>query len=152
VKPEKNNRKEIKVSEGVHGLSTKEAKAFRLSLKAYTEAALMFFISRKLNPLGIKEGEEYKILDTFHKGIDRIIRIIIRQEKDMIVPILENMKGTLHEQVNARVLTEVVINNLHRLSDLDREGLQQIIRENSEYAQKRKQDIMKVYHQKIDKK
>lgn len=142
---EPDNRKEIKIANAVHALSAKEAKGLKISHKAYTEAALMFFVSRKLNPQNVKQGEAYKLLEAFYKGIDRVIRIIIRQEKDKINLMLQNQKGILHEQINARVLTEVLINNLHRLSDLDKEELQQMIKQNNQYALQRKKDILKVY-------
>lgn len=150
--PRKDGWKEIKFSVPVHARMLKEARECKLSNKDYVEAAIMFFASRKLNPKSVKEGEEYKLLDAFHKGIDRIIRIIIRQEKDKVDLMLENLKGILHEQVNARVLTEVMINNLHRLSELDREELKQIIQQNSQYAMQRKKDILKVYRNTAEEK
>lgn len=150
-KPRKDGWKDIKFSEAVHARVAQEARECKLSHKDYAEAALMYFVSRKLNPQHVKEGEEYKLLDAFHKGIDRIIRIIIRQEKDKVDLMLENLKGILHEQVNARVLTEIMINNLHRLSELDREDVEELIRKNSLYAQQRKKDILKVYQRKIEK-
>ena len=138
---EKGERKEIKISAAVHEKMSREAGEYHLSHKAYAEAAILYFVSRKLNPRAIKEGEAYRILEGFHKGIERVIRILIRQERDKLDLMLESLKGVLHEQINARILAEVLINNVHQLSDLDREELEQLIKKNAQYIQQRKQLI-----------
>jgi hypothetical protein len=61
--------------------------------------------------------------------------------------LLESLKGMLHEQINARVLAEILLNNLHQLSHLSREEVQQLVQQNGQYALQRKQDILKVYKQ-----
>ena len=139
---EKGERKEIKISTSVHEKMSREAGEYHLSHKAYVEAAILFFVSRKLNPRAIKEGEVYRILDGFNKGIERIIKILIRQERDKIDLVLESLKGVLHEQINARILAEVLINNLHQLSDLDREELEQVVKKNSAYIRQRREAIV----------
>ena len=148
---EKGERKEIKISAAVHEKMSREAGEYHLSHKAYVEASILYFVSRKLNPAAIREGEVYKILEGFHKGIERVIKILIRQERDKTDLILESLKGVLHEQINARILAEVLIQNVHQLSDLDREELEQLIKKNALYMQQRKQAIERTYGMKETK-
>ena len=143
----KSNRKEIKIATSVHELLVREAGEYFLSHKEYTEAAIRYFASRKLNPTTIKDGTAYGLHAALDKGFQGIIAMLVRQEQEKGDVMLESLKGILHEQINARVLTEVLLNNLHQLSNLSSEKVQQLIQQNSQYARQRKQDILKVYKQ-----
>ena len=148
---ETGERKEVKISAAVHEKMSRESGEYHLSHKAYAEAAILYFVSRKLNPRAVKEGESYQILEGFHKGIERVIKILIRQERDKLDLMLESLKGVLHEQINARILAEVLIHNVHQLSDLDREELELLIKKNALYIQQRKQAIEAAYGMKKTK-
>lgn len=141
----KTNRKEIKIAASVHELLTREAGEYFLSHKEYTEAAIRYFASRKLNPKTIKDGTAYGLHAALDKGFEQVMAFLLRQEQEKGEVMLESLKGILHEQINARVLTEILLNNLHQLSRLSREEVQQLVQQNGEYARQRKQDILKVY-------
>lgn len=147
MKRMKSTRKEIKIAASVHELLTREAGEYFLSHKEYTEAAIHYFASRKLNPKTIKDGTAYGLHAALDKGFEEVMAMLVRQEQEKGEVMLESLKGILHEQINARVLTEVLLNNLHQLSNLGREEVQQLIEKNGQYARQRKQDILKVYRQ-----
>jgi hypothetical protein len=147
MKSMKTHRKEIKIAATVHELLTREAGEYFLSHKEYTEAAIRYFASRKLNPKTIKDGTAYGLHAALDKGFEEVIALLVRQEKEKGEVMLESLRGVLHEQINARVLTEVLLNNLHQLSRLGGEELQQLIEKNRQYIRQRKQDILKVYKQ-----
>lgn len=141
----KTSRKEIKISASVHELLTREAGECALSNKEYTEAAIRYFASRRLNPVTVKEGMIYGLHNALEKGVERIINMLARQEQEKMTLVLVSLKDVLHEQINARILIEVLINNLHQLSDLSREELEKMVVKNGQYARQRKQDILRVY-------
>ncbi|WP_152425212.1 hypothetical protein [Nafulsella turpanensis] len=142
----KNNRKEIKISSSVHALLSQEAAGCLLSHKDYVEAAIRYFAGRKLNPQMVKEGMAYELRAALQDGLERIMDQQLCQEQMELI--LKGLQQVLHEQVNIRVMTELLINNLHRLSERDRKELSELVEWNKDFALKRKQDILKLYQQK----
>ncbi len=49
--------KDITISKVVHERLEKEAQELHMSHKVYTEMAILFFASRKLDPRSFKEGD-----------------------------------------------------------------------------------------------
>jgi hypothetical protein len=146
----KTARKEIKIGAAVHELLMREAGEFQLSHREYAEAVIRYFASRRLNPKTIREGMAWGLQDALDKGITRILTMLTRQEQESGELMLTGLKEILHEQINTRILTEVLLNNLHQLSELNREELQQMVQKNSQYALQRKQEILKAYKQEKD--
>lgn len=143
----KSSRKEIKISASAHEQLTREAGEYSLSHKEYAEAVIHYFASRRLNPLSVKEGLAWGLHDALDKGIERIMELLSRQEEEKLGLMLVSLKEILHEQINARILQEILLNNLHQLSELSREELQELVRKNGIYAQQRKHEILKTYKQ-----
>ena len=140
-----NKRKEIKISSTVHELLIREAGACALSHKSYVEAAIQYFASRKLNPQMVKDGMAYELRSAFQDGLEQILDQQVRQEQ--LEMVLQGLRQVLHEQVNSRVMTELLMNNLHKLSDCDQQELRQLVDWNRQFALKRKEDILKGYQQ-----
>lgn len=141
----KNNRKEIKISSTVHALLSQEAAGCLLSHKDYVEAAIRYFAGRKLNPQMVKDGMAYELRAALQEGLERVMEQQARHEQLELM--LKGVQQVLHEQVNIRVMAELLINNLHKLSERDRKELRELAEWNKEFALKRKQDILKRYQQ-----
>ncbi|WP_224995071.1 hypothetical protein [Cesiribacter sp. SM1] len=142
----KTARKEIKIGAAVHELLMREAGEFQLSHREYTEAVIRYFASRRLNPKTVREGLAWGLHDAFDKGITKILDMLNRQEQESMALMVASLKEILHEQINTRILIEVLLNNLHQLSEMNREELQQMVQKNSQYALQRKQEILKAYN------
>src|SRR5689334_17251818 len=103
--------KDVTLSVVVHQRLSREAKDFSISHKEYAEAAILFFASRKLDPRAFKEGDTSRVLKHLDKGIDRVLSYIVSQEKK----VLHNL---FSELINTRIVCEILLSNLHKLSDL----------------------------------
>lgn len=138
----KSDRKEIKISTSVHELLSREAGEYGLSHKEYVEAVIRYFASRRLNPKSLKDGLTWALQNAFEKGVDRILDRLARQEEEKLELMLLSLKEVIQEQINGRILTEILLNNLHQLSDRSREELQELVHRNGRYARERKQNIL----------
>ncbi|MEN7551841.1 BfmA/BtgA family mobilization protein [Rapidithrix thailandica] len=118
--------RQIRIERAVYTQAQQEAKTYQLSLKAYTQAALRFFASRKLNPIAYRPGMEYELSRDLNKAVDRLFGFLITQEKSVLKPLLT-------ETVRSRILLELTIDNLHRVSEVDPNTLQKLKRENEQY-------------------
>ncbi|MBD0258281.1 MAG: hypothetical protein ICV83_21415 [Cytophagales bacterium] len=131
----------LRLSTEVKKRIQQEAKELGMSAKAYTEHAVLFFASRKLNPRDVKEGDTSKLLTHFAKGIDRVLGYLVTQERN----ILHQM---FTELVNTRIVCEILLANLQKLSDLTPEEEQKLQAYNNQYLKQRKESIMSHYGKK----
>jgi hypothetical protein len=135
--------KDITIAPFIHQRLHREARELSISKKEYAEAALQFFLSRKLDPRSIKEGDTSKIVTHFSKGIDRVLAYLVTQERHVLQPMLQ-------ELVNTRLACEVLLSNLHKLSDLSPEEEEKLRSYNNEYVKQRRDLILRQYRNKRD--
>lgn len=179
-------RTTIEVSTGLHAHVLGEADSFDLKLKEYSEAALSFFATRKLNPTKYQAGKEFDIVHymekaaealgnqqrqfivglgqreasvekmiegrerelvsvieqrekelvkRFDKAVDRIFSYMVTQEKTVL-------KELGVELVKNRIYSEIILRNLHKLSDISEDELKQLRAENSSYFKDRVDKIL----------
>ncbi|EMR02300.1 hypothetical protein [Cesiribacter andamanensis] len=145
----KTSRKEIKIAASIHDMLVREAGVWGLTLREYTEAVIQYFASRRLNPKTVQEGLAWGLHEALDKGIERIMGMLGQQDEEKLGALLVSLREILHEQINARILLEILLNNLHQLSRLDQEELQQLVRKNSQFARQRKASILKVYKEEV---
>jgi hypothetical protein len=134
-------RANLKISPAVHHLLVKAAKDLHMPVKAYTEAAIAFFASRKLDPTGFKEGDTARVLTHLDKGINRVLSYIVTQEKHL----LHNL---FSELINTRIVCEILLSNLHKLSEMTEEDEKKIREYNQQYLKQRKESILQHYEDK----
>jgi hypothetical protein len=130
--------KDITIGPAVHGRLVKEAKYLGMTHKEYSEAAILFFASRKLDPCTFKEGDTARIVKHIDKGIDRVLSYIVTQEQQ----VLQNL---FSELVNTRIVCEILLSNLHKLSDLSAEEAEKLNAYNNAYIKSRKESIRQYY-------
>lgn len=146
---EKQPSKAIKISEAIHHRFGAEADRFGLTHKAYAEAALRYFLKRKINPSAMPQGMMYQIHQCIDNGFDRLIRIIIRQEKEKTDLLLRYAKCILQEQINTRILGELNLNTAVKHCGHSPNQLEVIREKNNAYARKRKAEITEIYNKRI---
>ncbi len=145
----KYSSKAIKISKAIHDRLGAEADRLGVSHKAFSEAALMYFVNRQQNPLAMKDGMVYEILQFIDRGFDRLIRIIMRLEKEKIDLQLRYEKYILQEQINTRILAELNLNTLISQGKINAKQLEIIREDNNAYARNRKEEIMEIYNKRI---
>jgi hypothetical protein len=133
--------KDITISQDVHNRLEKEAKDLCISHKEYTEMAILFFASRKLDPRAFKEGDTARVLKHLDKGIDRVLSYIVTQEQKVLQQLFT-------ELVNTRIVCEILLSNLHKLSDLSAEDAEKLNAYNNAYIKSRKESIRQYYEKK----
>jgi hypothetical protein len=133
--------KDITISKVVHERLEKEAKELSISHKEYTEMAILFFASRKLDPRAFKEGDTSKVLKHIDKAIDRVLSYIVTQEQKVL-------NQLFWEVVNTRIVCEILLSNLHKLSDLSAEEAEKLNAYNNTYIKGRKESIRQYYEKK----
>ena len=94
---------QLAVSESVHKKVGEASKLIKSNRKDYTEAALMFFLSRGLNPFEYKPSDKIELAQIMNKGFDRIISFIKTQEQTILRQIVK-------EIIVNRKLSETQIN------------------------------------------
>jgi hypothetical protein len=130
--------KDITISPAVHERLEKEAKDLHISRKEYTQMAILFFASRKLDPRSFKEGDTARVIRHLDKGVDRVLSYIVTQEQK----VLQNL---FSELVNTRIVCEILLSNLHKLSDLPPEEAEKLNTYNNAYIKSRKENIRQYY-------
>jgi hypothetical protein len=133
--------KDITISKVVHERLEKEAKGLGISHKEYTERAILFFASRKLDPRAYREGDTSRVLRHVDKGIDRVLSYIVTQEQKVL-------QQLFWEIVNTRIVCEILLSNLHKLSDLSDEEEEKLNAYNNSYIKGRKENIRQYYEKK----
>lgn len=131
----------LKISPDVHQLLVKSAKDLRMPVKTYTEAALSFFATRKLDPTGFREGDTAKVITHLDKGINRVLSYIVSQERHLL-------HNFFSELINTRIVCEILLSNLHKLSDMSEEDEKKIREYNQHYLKQRKESILQHYEDK----
>jgi hypothetical protein len=135
------DRVNLKISLAVHHLLAKAASDLDMPVKAYTEAAICFFATRKLDPTGFKEGDTAKVITHLDKGINRVLSYIVSQEKHLLY-------NFFSELINTRIVCEILLANLHKLSDMSEEDEKKIREYNQQYLNQRKESILQHYEDK----
>lgn len=130
----------VRISEKVYTQLHEISKENKLSMKDYTESSIQFFSSRNLNPKKFELGKEYDITREVRKSVDRVLGFIITQEKGIL-------KNILNELVRGRLLSEILINNLHNLSDLKKGELEALQNQNKIYLSEKMKVMMEDYEQ-----
>lgn len=134
-------RVNVKISSQVHHLVVKAASDLGMPVKTYTEAALRFFATRKLDPTGFKEGDTARVLTHLEKGINRVLSYMVTQEKHLLHQLFL-------ELINTRIVCEILLSNLHQLSDLSAEEESKLREYNQQYLSGRKASILQQYEEK----
>lgn len=134
-------RVNVKISPQVHQLVAKAARDLGMPVKTYTEAALCFFATRKLDPTGFKEGDTARVLTHLEKGINRVLSYMVTQEKHLLHQLFL-------ELINTRIVCEILLSNLHKLSDLSAEEESKLREYNQQYLSRRKASILQQYEDK----
>ena len=105
------HRKPIPINSTLHNQVTEQADEFDLSIKEYSEAALRFFVQKRINPVTYNPAAEFDLVQLTKKSTDKIISFIKFQEQTIFQRIVE-------EVVKSRLLQEAELNLLiERLID-----------------------------------
>jgi hypothetical protein len=108
--------KQLIVSESVHKKVGEASALLKCSVKDYTEAALMFFLARNLNPFEYKPSDKVELAQLMGKGFDRMISFIKTQEQTILRQIVK-------EIIVNRKLSEIQINLfIELLADKDQQS------------------------------
>jgi hypothetical protein len=75
------------------------------------------------------------------KGIDRVLSYIVTQEQGVL-------QHLFSELVNTRIVCEILLSNLHKLSDLSAEEAEKLNAYNNAYIKGRKESIRRYYEKK----
>jgi ABC-type transporter MlaC component len=137
----RDKRVNVKISPQVHHLVVKAARDLEMPVRTYTEAALCFFATRKLDPTGFKEGNTARVLTHLEKGINRVLSYMVTQEKHLLHQLFL-------ELINTRIVCEILLSNLHKLSDLSAEEESKLREYNQQYLSHRKASILQQYEDK----
>src|SRR5687767_1305226 len=90
----KDNRANLKISMTLHHLLLKASGDLNMSAKAYSEAAILFFASRKLDPSGFKEGDTYRVVKHIDKAVNRVISYMVTQEQGVLQHLFTELVNT----------------------------------------------------------
>lgn len=99
------NRKPIPINSTLHNQVTEQADEFDLSIKEYSEAALRFFVQKRINPVTYNPAAEFDLVQLTKKSTEKIISFIKFQEQTIFQRIVE-------EVVKSRLLQEAELNLL----------------------------------------
>ena len=111
---ERPKRQQIRVALTSHASATKAAATCGLSLSEYTEAALGYFTSRQLNPVGDVAREGELIMLQVKKLGDRIFSYMQEEERSLLVPMLEEMLRSRVTLDRVLRMNEILVANLNR--------------------------------------
>ena len=110
----KEQKPQIRVKPTSHSAATKAAAKFEMSLGEFTEAALDYFTSRQLNPVGDVAREGQLIMLQVKKLGDRIFRYMQEEERSLLVPMLEEMLRSRVTLDRVLRMNEILVANLNR--------------------------------------
>ena len=111
---ERPKRQQIRVTPASHASATKAAAACGISLSEYTEAALGYFTSRQLNPVGDVAREGELIMLQVKKLGDRIFSYMQEEERSLLVPMLEEMLRSRVTLDRVLRMNEILVADLNR--------------------------------------
>ena len=104
------NRKPLQIEAEVHQKVQKAAKACGISLKAYAEQSLLFFVNRGINPETYAPGQAFDLMQVMKKSTDRIISFIVHQEQTLLSGITEEvLRSRLYQDALVLLLIENTI-------------------------------------------
>lgn len=106
------NKPQIRVSLTAHGTAMKAARTCKLTLGEYTEAALDYFSSRQLNPVGDVAREGQLIMQQVKKLGDRVFGYLQEEERSLLGPMLEEMLRSRITLDRVLRMNEILVNNL----------------------------------------
>ena len=109
---ERDQKPQIRVQRTSHSSATKAAAACGLNLGEYTEAALDYFTSRQLNPVGDVAREGQLIMQQVKKLGDRVFRYMQEQERGLLLPMLEEMLRSRVTLDRVLRMNEILVNSL----------------------------------------
>ena len=124
----------VRLNRHIYELSRREAEELDLTHKDYAEAAVQFFATRKLNPKNYQAGMAFDLAQRIDQGVDRLFRFLKTQERFYL--------DTLAEEVARNgILAELVLENMHKLSELSKEEYATLQAQNRAYYAARMNEI-----------
>jgi hypothetical protein len=82
-----------------------EANRLDMKIKDYVQNALVFFVTRKINPATYDPGKEFDLVQIMKQSSDKMLNKIAEQEDNVLMKITEEM-------IRTRLLQEAQINIL----------------------------------------
>ncbi len=147
---ERENKPQIRVKMTSHSAATKAAAAYKLTLGEYTEAALDYFTSRRLNPIDDVVREGQLIMHQVKKLGDRVFSYLQEEERSLLIPMLEEMLRTRITLDRLLRMNEILVNQLTQQLSVyteqqlaaQRESLKKLRQQNEEMIERQVKDAL----------
>ncbi len=130
--------KKINVSDAFHEKISGEANRLKMSKKEYLETATEFFIARKIDPRQYVPGQNNELMLSLLETVNTILDFLESEKKSIL-------NAVFHETLKSRILTEIAINNLLSLSDLNEGEFSKLREGNDEYFSDKLQKVLEYY-------
>lgn len=112
-------RMNVKLSASTHAVAAKEALRWKLSIQDYTDAAVRYFATRKLNPQATVAREGELIMGQVHQVGERVFRYLKEQERGIHAEVLSELVRTRVTQERTLQMLTAVVGRLNNWSPSD---------------------------------
>jgi len=113
----------VKLPAGTHTLAAKEAVRWKLSIQAYTDAAVRYFATRKLNPADTVAREGELIMGQLHQVGERVFRYLQEQEQGVHAEVLAELVQARITQERTLQMLAAVVGRLNNWAPQDTQEL-----------------------------
>ena len=100
----------VSVSKTLHEKVGAEVDRLNMSRKEYVQGALVFFTTRKINPVTYDPGKEFDLVQTVKKSTEKVLAKLEQRENNIPKELVEEVvRGRLLQEAQLNLLIEKLI-------------------------------------------